>query len=185
LLNYPLFCTTIFSTLQAQSLFKQVAISLPFLPCNSSHSKQAAVIFSFLVYLPADFSLLSSVRSECFLICFFISLLYIKPLFPINKLLSINSFLDWKGQSRLSCSPHHQFPPYAILLQTYLTRYCWLSKSCGRKNAVGKLPYGKAGLWKTCVAPLSASYSTQYHYAIAINLEWTKAKYFQCPKNFQ
>jgi len=42
---YPIFRTTMFLTFQAQSLFKQATVSLFFLPCNISHSKQAAVVF--------------------------------------------------------------------------------------------------------------------------------------------
>jgi len=72
-----LFSKMIFFRFQAQSLFKQAAVRLSFLPCNVSHSKLS---FSRQFILP------SSVRSESFLIHFFISLLYKSPCF-----LSINS----------------------------------------------------------------------------------------------
>jgi len=109
-------------------LFKQAAVSFCFLSCNVSHSKQAAATFSF----PLSFSAVSVYplpRSQILLlICFFLSLLYIKPLFPIKKQLSIDSSLNWEGHhwdirsTRLSCH-HLQFPPSAQLFSTLLTSY--------------------------------------------------------------
>jgi len=93
-----------------ERIFKQAAISLSFLACNVSHSKQAAIMSSFPLYFSRIFSLPYSVRSESF----FISLLYIKPLFPIDQF-SIDSFLDWDGchwdsySTRSSCHCS-QFP---------------------------------------------------------------------------
>jgi len=55
-------------------------------------------------------------RQIFLLIHFFISLLYIKPLFPINK--------QW--DICLTCSSCHrsQFLPLVLLLLTHFTRYC-------------------------------------------------------------
>jgi len=93
-------------SLQAQSLFKQAAICLSFLLSNVSHSKQA---LNSHYYLPANFCLPSQMRSESFLIF----LLYIKPLFPINKQFSIDSFLDLEGHRKDSCSSHHLLTLYS------------------------------------------------------------------------
>jgi len=115
--HYDIFC------FQAQSLFKHAAVCLSCLPCKVTHSKQAAVMFSFPFYFPAAFSLPSSMRSESFLIPFFISLLYLMPLFPINKHFSIDSFLHhWDSLSSCSSNHHMQFPHSVILLPTHLTR---------------------------------------------------------------
>jgi len=62
LLKNPIFCNTIFFTFQAQSLFKQAAVSLSFLPCNVSHSKQDATVF-----FPAGSVLPSSKGSDIFI----------------------------------------------------------------------------------------------------------------------
>jgi len=61
------------------------------------------------------------------LIGFFISLLFVKPLFPINKQFSVDAFLDWEGHHwdiRSTGSSHHhsQFPLLFILLPTHLAR---------------------------------------------------------------
>jgi len=81
-------------TFQAQRLFKQAAIGLPFLSCTVSHSKQPAVFsFPHLLFLPFQFCPLP--RGQLFsLIRFFIYLVYIKPLVTINKQFNIDSFLD-------------------------------------------------------------------------------------------
>jgi len=82
----PYFCTTIFFTLQAQSLFKQADVRLSLLQSNVSHSKcRLLLMFSIPLYFPAYFSLPSSMRSKSFLNVFLNSLMYIRPLFPINK----------------------------------------------------------------------------------------------------
>jgi len=81
-------------------------------PCNLSYSKQAAVVFIPAFTFP-DVSVLSSSKMfDIFLIRFFISLLYIKPLFPMNKQFSIDSFLDWKGHHWVST---HTFQKTALL----------------------------------------------------------------------
>jgi len=59
--NTLIFCTIIFFTFQAQSLFKQAVASLSFLPCYVSHSKQAV-----LFLLPPFHFLLSPKRSAIF-----------------------------------------------------------------------------------------------------------------------
>jgi len=101
----PSFCSAIFFTSQAQS-----------------HSKQAAVMFSFTLYFHTNFSLPSSISSES-------SHLYIKALL----LLSINSsvlilFLIGKVIAGIFCSTHSshhssQFPPGIIPLLAHFTRY--------------------------------------------------------------
>jgi len=123
LLKYPLFRTKRFFTLQAQSLFKLAAVSLSFLPCNVSHSKQAAIMFSFPLYFSANISLTSSVKAESFSTRFFIPLLSIKPLFPI----SIDSLLYWEGHHWDSCLSHSyrhhsQFPTSALRLPMHFTQ---------------------------------------------------------------
>jgi len=62
--NTLFFCTTIYFAFQAQSLFKQAAASLSFLPGNVSHSKQAAVVFipAFLFSCCFSFTLFQEVR---------------------------------------------------------------------------------------------------------------------------
>jgi len=101
-----IFCSTLFFTFQAQSLFKHTAFSLSFLilTCTVGHSKQAAIVF-----IPAVSVLPSSKRSVIiFLIHFFYSLLYIKPLVAINKQFRIDSFLHWEGHHWDFCSPSVQ-----------------------------------------------------------------------------
>jgi len=89
---------TLFFTFQAQSFQTGCRVFIP--------------AFAF----PAVSVLQSYKRSESFLICSFISLLYIKPHVSINKQLSNDSFLDWEGHLWdfcLSRSSRHrpQFPP--------------------------------------------------------------------------
>jgi len=85
--NTLFFCTMIFFTFQAQSFFKQAAISLSFLP-----NRQPLFSFSPFQFYPLQ-------RGQLFfMIRFFISLLFKKPLFPINRQFRIDSyFLDWEG----------------------------------------------------------------------------------------
>jgi len=123
---------TIFFTFQAQSL------SLSFLPCAGSHSKQPAG-FSFRIYSYPRFSftLFQGVRNfplfafpfqDIFLIRFFIHIPpCVKALVLINKQFSLNSFHDWEGYlwdlslSRSSISAH-TFLSFLQLLLTHLTR---------------------------------------------------------------
>jgi len=128
LLKYTIFHTSIFITFQAQSLFKQATVSLPFLPCNVSHSKQAAfILIPALLFLRFQFTLFQEVRY--LLICFFdmFFFIFLKPLMyvAINKQFSFDSFLDWEGYHWDICSTCHrsQFPPLVLLLQTHLTCY--------------------------------------------------------------
>jgi len=57
----------IFFTFEAQSLFKQAAVSLSFLSRNISYSKQAAVVFIPAFTFPAVSVLPSSKRSFIFI----------------------------------------------------------------------------------------------------------------------
>jgi len=52
----PLFTLRYFSLVNVQSPFKQDAVSLAFLTCDVSHSKQAAVLSLPQFYFPAVFS---------------------------------------------------------------------------------------------------------------------------------
>jgi len=92
--HFPIFCTTVFFT------FAKLKVFLKRLPlvCLSSQKQvyfQTGCHLSshFCSYFPAYFSFLSSIWSESFLD----TNLNIQPLFRINKLLSIDSFLDWEG----------------------------------------------------------------------------------------
>jgi len=74
------------------------------------------------------FSSPCSKSSVIFLIQSFLSLLYIKPLFPINKQFNIDSFLEWEGLHwdffPLPSSPRRSlFMPSIRLLPTHLN--CW------------------------------------------------------------
>jgi len=84
--KYPLICTTIFFSFQTQSFFKNTAISLSFLPCD-------VMSFPHLLFKLSQFYPLP--RGQ---ILFLISLLYIKPLFPINKQFCIDSYPNWEGR---------------------------------------------------------------------------------------
>jgi len=124
----------LFFALRYFSLFKLsfqtgCCISLSFLPCNISHSKQAT-LFSILLYFSRCFSFALLPRGQIFLLIrFFIFLLYMKPPVAVNKNFSIDSFLDWEGHhwnTGSSCD-RLQFLPSVLLLPTHLTRYCWSS----------------------------------------------------------
>jgi len=89
------------------------------------------------IFIPANFSL-QSVRSESFFIHFFISLLYLKPLFPIDKQFSIDAFLDWEGHHWDSCSIYSfrqrsEYQPY-YLFSSQITLvglfFCCLGRVC-------------------------------------------------------
>jgi len=111
------------------SLFEQAAISLSFLPCNVSHSKQTGVMFSCLLYFPASSQISVYPLQWGKKVFWSISaspFLYIKPLFPIDKQFSIDSFSWLEGHhydSRASRSSCHcsQFLPYIFTIATHLT----------------------------------------------------------------
>jgi len=114
----PLFCSTIFFTFQAQSLFKQAAVSLSFLPCNVSHFQTGCHCFHNHLYFSCHFSF---------------TLLYIKPLVSVNKQFSIDSFLVW--DFCLSHSSHDRFcstPPDASY--SYCKSWCRGNASRNKTN---------------------------------------------------
>jgi len=89
ILEYP--CKLLHKVSSFVSKFWILAISLSFV----------AVMFSFVHLLFPSLQFYPLPRGQIlFLVGFFISLSNIKPLFPINKQLGIDSFLDWEG--------HHQ-----------------------------------------------------------------------------
>jgi len=110
-LHYDIFHFT------SSNLLKQADVSLPFLPCNVSHSKQVAIILTSAYtftwncticshssfYFPAFFSLPFNEVSK-FLDPILYALLYLKPLLPINKQHSIDSCLGWQGHHWDFCS---------------------------------------------------------------------------------
>jgi len=58
--------------------------------------------------------MLSSLRGPTFLDPIPPLLLYIKPIFPLDKQFSIDSFLDWEGLHWDFSSPP-QYPPYVVI----------------------------------------------------------------------
>jgi len=116
----------LYNIFQAQSLFKQAAISLSFLPCNLSNSKQAGVFsFPYLVF-PAVSILPSTKRLDITSISLTPFCIYVKsPLFPSINGSVLIFFLDWEGHHWASRSSSHclQFPPSLQILQTHLTHY--------------------------------------------------------------
>jgi len=88
----PLFALRYFSLLQVKTLFKQAGGSLSFLPCNVSHSKQAA-LFSF-PHLLSEVSLHPLLRGPLFSWSPF-------PLIHINIQFSIDYFLDREGHQMI------------------------------------------------------------------------------------
>jgi len=109
MLTFPIFCTTKFFPVQAQSLFKQAAISLSFLRCHISHSKQSALVFIHaLLFVTIQFYPIP--RGQIFLLIrFFISgLLYV--IAPCCYQQTVQYwYFSWFGRSSLGfrSSCHH------------------------------------------------------------------------------
>jgi len=100
----------IFFTFQAQSLFKQAVISLPSLPCNVSHSKQAAIFFIPTLLFPlCQFYPLTGDQIYSWSVSLYLPFVY-KAQFSIDSLL-IGMVIS--GIFRSSCSSRHrsQFLP--------------------------------------------------------------------------
>jgi len=102
MLKYPFLLYNIFHLWQVQSLFKQAAVGLSFLPCNESHFLQAAS-FSFppFQFCPLQGGLLFS-SSDPFNPIPFVNK---APVSHQYKQFSIDSFLDWEGLHWDFCSP--------------------------------------------------------------------------------
>jgi len=114
-------CQSQWYSLIKLKVFSKATTPLVCLPCNVTHSKQAALMFSFL---PFQFNLFYEVRKflDLFL---YLPLVYINPLFPINKQFSIDSFLDWEGHhwdSRSTRSSHH---PHKFSLSRLVFSSLW------------------------------------------------------------
>jgi len=110
----------LFFALQYFSVFKQATVSWSFLPCNASLSKQTA-LFSCPHILFLSFQFYPLLRGQLFLLIrFFISLLYIMPLVPINKQFSFDSFFDWESH-HWDFSSSHSIGHCSQLLPTHLT----------------------------------------------------------------
>jgi len=143
-ISYPSICSnTHFFALRhfllfKLSLFKQAVISLTFLQCNASHSKQAAVMF---LFLPFQFTLFSEVRKFLYLPFAYKA----RPRFLSINSSVIDSFLDWEGHhwdSRSTDSSHHrlQFLPSVILLPTH-TFYAIAGSNWHRPHLISHQPY--------------------------------------------
>jgi len=122
LAQIPYFCNTLSFTFQAQSLFKQAAVSLSFLHNNVSHSTQAAM-FSFLHLLFPPFQFYPLPRDQqFFLIRFFIPLLNISPCFPsINSSVQVITHLyvsSWLTISAFGSTPPDA--PYSLICFYFL-----------------------------------------------------------------
>jgi len=88
--HFPIYLHYAILHFPSSKSFQIGCCSFVFSSSNVSHSKQAAICSHSHFYFSAYFSLLSSMRAESFLDI----VLYIKPLFPINRQFSIDSFLD-------------------------------------------------------------------------------------------